>query len=112
MAPLFEHKTVFVIAHRLSTVRRANVIWVLDAGRLVESGTHEELLRAGGAYARLYSIQFQHEENGLPKTVPATSASEEGAFTKKDKKDRKPKKNKGADAEESSHLLPSDYDES
>jgi len=51
-------KTVVVIAHRLSTVRRADRIAVLDAGRVVELGTHDQLLAAGGLYARLYRQQF------------------------------------------------------
>ncbi len=55
---LMNDRTAFVIAHRLSTVRRANRILVLDKGRIVESGTHDELLAAGGIYKKLYSLQF------------------------------------------------------
>jgi ATP-binding cassette subfamily B protein/subfamily B ATP-binding cassette protein MsbA len=51
-------RTTFIIAHRLSTIRRASRILVLDQGRLVESGTHDQLLRAGGRYAHLHRIQF------------------------------------------------------
>jgi ATP-binding cassette subfamily B multidrug efflux pump len=51
-------RTSFVIAHRLSTVRGADLILVMDRGSIVESGTHEELLRRGGSYAELYNSQF------------------------------------------------------
>ena len=58
---LMSHRTVLVIAHRLSTVRRADRIAVLDQGRLVEIGTHQELLARNGLYARLHALQFQDE---------------------------------------------------
>jgi subfamily B ATP-binding cassette protein MsbA len=59
---LMQGRTTIVIAHRLSTVRRADRIIVMDAGRIAESGTHEELLARGGIYRRLYELQFAEEE--------------------------------------------------
>ena len=58
MAALRSQRTSFVIAHRLSTIRDADIILVMDAGQIVEQGTHAELLAAGGAYSTLYNAQF------------------------------------------------------
>jgi subfamily B ATP-binding cassette protein MsbA len=74
-------RTTFVIAHRLSTIRSADQILVLEGGEIVESGTHDELLAAGGRYKQLYDKQYRFERNQfinpgedftpeLPKVVP------------------------------------------
>ncbi|MGB7052856.1 MAG: ABC transporter ATP-binding protein, partial [Acidimicrobiales bacterium] len=63
LATALTGRTSLVIAHRLSTVRDADVILVIDGGRIVERGKHEELLAAGGHYAELYRIQFEGQED-------------------------------------------------
>jgi ATP-binding cassette subfamily B protein len=63
---LMEGKTSIVIAHRFATIRRADVIFVVEGGAIRERGTHQELLRAQGTYARLYELQFQREDSGRP----------------------------------------------
>jgi len=59
MDKLMEGKTSFIIAHRLSTIKNANLILVMNEGNIVEQGTHEELLKKKGFYAKLYNSQFQ-----------------------------------------------------
>jgi ATP-binding cassette subfamily B protein len=56
---LVQGRTTFAIAHRLSTLRRANRLMILDKGKLVEQGTHDELLAAGGLYAELHKTQME-----------------------------------------------------
>ncbi|NUP46041.1 MAG: ABC transporter ATP-binding protein [Catenulispora sp.] len=66
LARALRGRTSLVIAHRLSTVRDADQILVVEDGRIVEQGRHEELLAAGGVYAELYRVQFQGQEGGVP----------------------------------------------
>jgi ATP-binding cassette subfamily B protein len=70
---LIEGKTAIVIAHRFSTIRRANTIFVIDDGRIVESGTHEQLLPSGGLYAKLYELQFRREDIDATTVLPVTA---------------------------------------
>jgi ATP-binding cassette, subfamily B, bacterial MsbA len=65
IANLVRNRTTIVIAHRLSTIRRANVIVVMERGRIIETGTHAELLANGGQYRKLYELQFADEEEEL-----------------------------------------------
>ena len=62
MDKLTEGRTSFVIAHRLSTIKNADLILVLKDGNIIEQGNHEQLLAAGGFYAKLYNSQFDDVE--------------------------------------------------
>jgi subfamily B ATP-binding cassette protein MsbA len=70
LATLMQHRTVLVIAHRLSTVRRADRIAVMENGRITEIGTHDELLARSGTYNRLYQLQFGQDEAFGPVNEP------------------------------------------
>ena len=72
LARLLEGRSTLIIAHRLSTVRRADRLVVLDRGRVVEAGAHDALLARGGLYARLYQRQFRDEE------APIGSGAQDG----------------------------------
>jgi ATP-binding cassette, subfamily B, bacterial MsbA len=68
---LMQGRTTFVIAHRLSTVRRASRIVVLNEGAITEQGSHEELMAGGGLYKQLYDLQFRDEVSLLPRSSKA-----------------------------------------
>jgi ABC-type multidrug transport system fused ATPase/permease subunit len=72
---LMEGRTTFVIAHRLSTIRRANLILVVEGGRIVESGTHEQLYASGGRYRQLYDLQFDQRTAASSRASSRAAAS-------------------------------------
>ena len=74
LANLMQGRTVFVIAHRLSTVRRANRIAVIEEGRITEIGTHEDLMRKSGTYQRLYNLQFEDGATTAEMVAPDVSS--------------------------------------
>ncbi|MFB5189235.1 ABC transporter ATP-binding protein [Alicyclobacillus fastidiosus] len=67
---LMRHRTTIVIAHRLSTVRNADAIFVMDDGHLVEKGTHHDLIHQNGLYSHLYRLQFREEQVGVVERDP------------------------------------------
>jgi subfamily B ATP-binding cassette protein MsbA len=80
LSELMKGRTTFVIAHRLSTVRRADAILVLEEGRIIERGRHEELLARGGRYADLYNRQYGVEANIFRNPGEHDKAREEEAL--------------------------------
>lgn len=60
MEELTRDRTGFVIAHRLSAIRNADLIWVMKDGEIIESGNHEELMKQGGFYFKQYNSQFEY----------------------------------------------------
>jgi ATP-binding cassette, subfamily B, bacterial len=64
MATLLAGRTTFVIAHRLSTIRRADLILLMEDGRVIERGTHQELMSAGGTYSRMVRRQMEFSAEG------------------------------------------------
>jgi ATP-binding cassette subfamily B protein len=86
---LMEGRTTFVIAHRLSTVRRADLILVMDGGRIVERGEHHQLLKQGGLYREIYDLQLRdqerfHEEMEMLRKSSVQAVSNVGAGMKRE----------------------------
>ena len=76
IVPLIRTRTSIIIAHRLSTIQSADTILVIEKGRIVERGSHEELLDQGGVYAHLYKVQYEKEENTAETDKPDSASIE------------------------------------
>lgn len=81
LANLMENRTSIVIAHRLSTIRKADKIVVMERGRIIETGTHFELLEKGGTYKKLYELQFLEDENSEQTKVVGEQEALTGPLT-------------------------------
>jgi ABC-type multidrug transport system fused ATPase/permease subunit len=86
---LFQHRTCLVIAHRLSTVQRADLIVLMEQGRIIEQGTHDTLIARSGRYARLHAGQFARKTPFIA-TEPAADGAAEIAVTRPARKIKLP----------------------
>jgi ATP-binding cassette subfamily B protein len=76
LTEVMKGRTTFVIAHRLATIRNANRILVFEAGRIIESGTFDELMRLGGHFAELARSQFLAVETAKPRSEPMSAVGQ------------------------------------
>ncbi|MFN2252156.1 MAG: hypothetical protein ACK2UL_09600, partial [Anaerolineae bacterium] len=79
LSELMRGRTTFIIAQRLLTLKRADLVLVMDDGRIVERGSHDELIEEGGLYARIYDLQLRDQEQ-LAQTLAEQDERERGAL--------------------------------